>query len=158
MSVAEAPVRSVRTGALLSPGVEDRVVDRVAAWAPDLAAQAEVLTALFGNETGQETPPPPVGQRAECGTYRAYKQHLKYGEETCDRCRAANAERARAGRKARGRQTRRARPANRPHPECGTNAAYYQHVYYGEFPIDPDCRAAHSAAETAAEARRRAKR
>jgi len=132
--------------------VEDRVADAVAAWAPDLAAQAEVLAALF-DDVIDRTPDGRMSDR--CGTPYGYELHRSRDEEACTRCKAANAERSRKARVRRAAKACKERPEGQQRLPCGSNAAYHQHLYYRELPVDPACLAAHADFESMWAAARR---
>lgn len=128
----------------------DNVDDLVWACSPTPAAYAETMSMLYDDPEGGSGVGRPRGKRAECGTFKAYQQHLYYGEPTDEACREANAQR-----KSRQQQERKDKPKRtRPAPPCGTARAYKQHIYYGE-PTDPACRAANSAAVTRNDKERR---
>lgn len=69
-----------------------------------------------------------------CGTYAAYRQHLKDEETPCDECRAASAAKRRQHRRRNGIPARR-------EPRCGTVSGRTAHFKRGELPCDA-CREA----------------
>lgn len=68
-----------------------------AVWAGMDAAHREPTPAAAPHLAGKRRGKP----RAECGTVRAYRQHIYYGERADEACLRANAERSRANKRLR---------------------------------------------------------
>lgn len=118
--------------------------DLIARYARDLADQADLLAMFYDEPRRGNAPVRTTRPRHECGTMKAYRQHLYYGEQTCDRCKKANAEYVASAEKKR---RNRSDTDVRQRAKCGTNKAYHQHRYYGE-ETDQACKKAHSRAES----------
>lgn len=112
------------------------VWDALARWTDSPAVLADLSAMLYDPpRDGWTQAGRPRGERAKCGTVKAYKQHLYYGESTDVACRRANADRVA--------QQKRAKLGDRlPKPfKCGTMRGYKHHLEIGEVTCDR-CRAA----------------
>jgi hypothetical protein len=79
--------------------------------------------------------PKPKGYNPDnCGTYKGYKQHYRYGVDVCEPCRVA----------AREYRNSRYVPKVRELKPCGTHAAYRRHLVEGTEVCDP-CNEANNA-------------
>lgn len=77
--------------------------------------------------------PKPKGFNPDnCGTYKGYKQHYRYGVEVCDPCREAR------------RAYHKERYVPRELKPCGTHAAYRRHITEGTEVCEP-CNEANNA-------------